>query len=138
MLLEDFFPIKWWHPYCNSQFDGPGYWAYGVPLPYIEVTGVSSLESFFMPHAYVANIAILVLVLSPVTAQICRRLPGRRYAFLAVGALLAVALTSLQVWAVNDGMLRPVRDIANAKYDSYASYRPWLSAKVAGNKPCYM
>ena len=36
--------VPWWHPYCDNQTDGPGAYAYGLPLPYREWTTVSSLE----------------------------------------------------------------------------------------------
>jgi hypothetical protein len=49
---------KWWHPYCDAQADGPGFFAWGAPLPYAEPTGASSLEFTYMPHVLALDLAL--------------------------------------------------------------------------------
>lgn len=63
--LEAIFTIEWSFPYCSSQEDGPESAVFGMPLPYIRWTGVSSLEYELMPLIWVLNIVILSAIAFP-------------------------------------------------------------------------
>ena len=44
LLASALLAIKWWHPYCDVRDDGPGHYAWGLPLPYAQPTGVSTTQ----------------------------------------------------------------------------------------------
>jgi hypothetical protein len=90
-----FLNVPWWHPYCRIQADGPGYNGIGLPLPFAEPTGASSMEYFWMPHAYLLD----ALVLSALIYLILRRVPlptrmasGQTAKAIAVAGLVSLLL----------------------------------------------
>ena len=70
ILLNSLIAIEWSHPYCNILDNGPAQAAFGFPFPYMQWTGVSSIEYTYMPSAYVLNILILSSSFFYLTARI--------------------------------------------------------------------
>ena len=82
-LFERLVTLEWSLPYCMNPEDGPAHAAAGLPLPYETYGGVSSMEFAFMPHVYLANLAILSLLAYPIVRVGLRRIgrvPGLRAA----------------------------------------------------------
>jgi hypothetical protein len=141
IIVVDVCPLRWWHPYCNSQADGPAYAAYGFPLPYMELTGISSVEYLFMPHIYILNVAVMALVSYSVGRRLSYEIANRTvvgtYSLLICGTLVLGILIAFEVWIMPKVYI-PTQSIANTNYDSYLSYRPWPLARLMGNRPCEM
>ena len=133
-----FVPLRWWHPYCHDQADGPGYAAIGLPLPYAEPTGASSMEYFFMPHVYLLDVLLLAGLAHLLTAkraatlrlsreQVSRMITvGGSVTFLVVIGLQAMTFTT-DWW--------PVMSIAD-KPDRYLDYRPMFLVDPAADHAC--
>src|SRR4051794_18181766 len=85
--LEAIFTIEWSFPYCSSQEDGPASAVFGMPLPYIRWTGVSSMEYEFMPSILIVNIVILSAVAFPFVSWAVKKIAspnrGRRRSMLS-------------------------------------------------------
>ena len=81
MCLQSFYTVEWSFAYCSSQADGPASAVFGMPLPYIEWSGVSSMEYEFMPQVYVLNILLLLALAWPITSLLLRRLAEKRTRF---------------------------------------------------------
>jgi hypothetical protein len=101
--------IEWSYPYCLTQFDGPSYAFWGLPLPWMRFTGVSSGEYFVMTHVYAANVLITAAALRPVHTAIVLYTPPitRR----VVGILVRVAsalLLAIFTFFLGAGIYRPV------------------------------
>lgn len=137
LIIDAKWPLYWWHPYCNSQSDGPGYYAWGLPFPYAEPGGASSMEFGWMPHVYLLDLIVIAAVAYAVLALAFRALPrpiSESRVGLVIGAIVLVLLAGVQTLMFSwDGW--PVWSIANWT-DSYWSYRPALIALSDGNKPC--
>jgi hypothetical protein len=128
--------LRWWHPYCDHQADGPGYFAWGFPLPWSEPTGVSSLEFTWQPLALVLD---LVLVWIPLFL-LFRWLIGRLFRGKAVrlrlaavmgGVLFLVMVAWIGLWLAQSG-------IASWRLgaEGYFSYRPYPLAAAHGHHAC--
>jgi len=123
LMLGWLVSVQWSHPYCNQPTDGPGYAAYGFPLPFSRFGGVSSLELDFMPHVLALNVTLLSLLLYPLARAILSRTrrTGARIAVVSGGAVFTLVLSfHAALWI---GLDRPVASIAPYS-DSYWSYRP--------------
>jgi hypothetical protein len=140
IAANQFLELHWWHPYCRDQADGPGYYAIGLPLPYAQPTGASSLEYFVMPHVY----AIDLLTLAGVVSLLILRLPGplagafrgRVGVGLAiVGSVALLLVASLQTLIFTTGWW-PVTSIAT-KPDGYLDYRPAFMVDIGRDHQCY-
>ena len=122
-----FVKFQWWRPYCKHQTDGPGYYAIGLPLPFAEPTGASSLEFSWMPHVYALDTLILTafgyLIARRFTLQ--RNFRNRRTATLITGlgvaALILVGVLQAFVWTTG---WWPTKSIPNLGPDSYFDFRP--------------
>src|SRR5262245_9813214 len=68
-----FVSVEWSHPYCQHQSDGPGYAAYGAPLPFIQYAGTSFLHYIFMPHVYALNVFVLSALAYPLVRVLLRQ-----------------------------------------------------------------
>ena len=128
ICLEALFTMEWSSPYCTSQADGPGYAAFGMPLPYKQFGGASSLEYEFMPHIYLLNLVVLCAIAFPVIRWTIRRLSTMahaRWPFVAgvTGIVLLATRVALVVLAISIKMLNPTLSIGNA-WEPYADFRP--------------
>jgi hypothetical protein len=148
--LQEIFSIEWSSAYCSDPVDGPASAVWGMPLPYIRWSTVSSMEYFWMPAVFVLNIALLFAVAYPliswlvsaartsVGTPVSDRLPqntvdhlqGRRSRALVTmltfgGALLVLTFTAWIGLQIYMGVYRiPVSNIANENYESYTDLRP--------------
>jgi hypothetical protein len=131
--------IRWWHPYCRTQADGPGYYAIGIPLPYAEPTGASSMEYFLMPHLYVLDtvvlagaMSLLVLKLLPSTDALRSR---TGHAVAIAGSIALLLVGGWQAMIFTTGWW-PVTSIAT-KPDRYFDYRPTFVVDRTRDRQCY-
>jgi len=123
-LLEVVLTIEWSSPSCiRGSADGPVAAAFGMPFPYVRwCTGLSWVYDM-MPHVYVLNLAILVLLALPVARAIVMRTRRPRVAVavgVALGALGVAAriflLLGLEKWWVAASITQ--------SGDQYWQYRP--------------
>jgi hypothetical protein len=132
--------IEWWHPYCDAQSDGPGYYAWGMPLPYAEPTGVSSGEFTYMPHVLALDLAIVGLIAFVLLRLFFRRdTPGsgRRAAIGSTIGLVSFLLLAAFHWMLLASLGMPERT-SSLSSDRYWSYRPAALALRAGHNACDM
>ena len=132
--------IPWWHPYCDAQADGPGYYAWGMPLPYAAPTGVSSGEFTWMPHVLALDLAIVGLVAFVLLRLLFRRGtpgPGPRAGIGSTIGLLAFLLLAAFHGILFSSLGIPGRT-ASLSQDRYGSYRPAALALRAGHNACDM
>ncbi|MEX1132442.1 MAG: hypothetical protein WEC15_04385 [Flavobacteriales bacterium] len=126
--LEFSFTMEWSSPYCTSQEDGPGYAAFGMPLPYMQFGGASSLEYEFMPHAYFMNLVVLCALAFPVVRWMFRRSAlavstRPRLVIGVVGSVLIAARAGLLALSISIGWLQPTASIGD-HYEPYTDFRP--------------
>jgi hypothetical protein len=128
MCLQSFYTIEWSFPYCSSQADGPASAAFGMPLPYIQWSGVSSLEYDFLPLVYILNVLLLLMLAWPITSLLLRKLPEKRSSIRTglglVGIALAFLVTAGVVLLVSIGAWRPTSSLTRKGYYSYSDFRP--------------
>jgi hypothetical protein len=123
-LVEFIFTLEWSYPYCSNPDSGPAFVARGMPLPYKVYSGVSSMEHFFMPHVYVANLMLLAALAYPICYLLAAGGRGRAaiagvaglLSILFVGALLSLSL-SIRLYI-------PVNSIADGGFMRYLELRP--------------
>jgi hypothetical protein len=89
------FPLEWSHPYCNNPTDGPAWAAYGLPLPYRQFSGVSSLTFNIMPDVLLLNVALLAALAYPFARMADRRLARAGRVTSAVTAIPGILLLLL-------------------------------------------
>lgn len=126
--LEFVFTMEWSSPYCMSQEDGPGYAAFGMPLPYMQFGGASSLQYEFMPHIYLLNLVVLCATVFPAIRWTLGRFAtatATRWRLVAgvAGLVLIAARISLLVLAISIKMLNPTFSIGD-DYEPYSELRP--------------
>ena len=132
--------IKWWHPYCDAQSDGPGYYAWGMPLPYAAPTGVSSGEFTYMPHVLALDLAIVGPIAFVLLRSFFRRDtpgPGPRAGIGSTFGLAAFLLLAAVHGMLFSSLGMPERT-SSLSSDRYWSYRPAALALRAGHKACDM
>jgi hypothetical protein len=128
--------VRWWHPYCDRQEDGPGYFAWGFPLPWGEPTGVSSLEFTWQPLALALDVLLMGAAFHLVFRWAMPRLYARRPARLRMVALLGgLMLLVMSAWF---GLWLSQAGIASATLgaEGYRSYRPYRLAAAQGHRAC--
>jgi len=122
--IEITITLEWASPSCSRAYqawNGPVSPAFGMPLPYLRPSLVTSVEYLVMPHIYLANLAILALIAYPVVSAIIRRFRIARGAvWLGLSLCMSVAawrivLLSLSIWF-------PQVTIAFA--EGYSEFRP--------------
>ena len=128
MWLEFVFTMEWSTPYCMSQEDGPGYAAFGMPLPYRQFGGASSLEYEFMPHIYLLNLIILCAIAFPLVRWAIKWLSAMthaRWQFVVgvTGIALLATRVALLVLAISIKMLNPTNSIGSP-HEPYVDFRP--------------
>ena len=126
--FQEIFTVEWSSPYCSDPVDGPLSAVYGMPLPYIRWSGVSSMEYFWMPSAFVLNIAILFAIVFPLLSWVMRNLHGSRSTRLIsniVGAFLVITFAAWLGLQFYIGIYKvPVSNIASENYENYTDFRP--------------
>lgn len=131
-LVEHFFSWSWWHPYCNTQEDGPGAEAYGIPFPFAEPSLISSETFYVMPHIYLLNIIIIMAVVLPVVF-VLRPLRLKKVSLYLASSLSAslICLTIL-VGIIGTNLTSSIGD----RYTKYVEYRPVFMMQE-GDTRCY-
>ena len=128
MCLVSLFTIEWSFPYCSSQADGPASAVFGMPLPYIQWTGVSSIEYEFMPPMYAMNILVLWALAWPLTRLLLQLLPKKRSSIRTglglTGLTLALIVTAGVTLLVGIGEWRPTACLGLYGRDRYVDLRP--------------
>lgn len=133
--IEMAITVEWTSPACSRAYqawNGPMSPAFGMPLPYLRPSLVTSLEYLVMPHVYILNILILAMMTFPAVSAIVSRLRSVRIALWLGAALCAVVATwrifllSLPVWV-------PERTIAIA--ERYSEFRP-VGVATAPHSQC--
>lgn len=101
---------------------------FGLPFPYIQWGGVSSLEYDFMPLAYAFNILALLGLFWPLTRMLLRSFGGRwsgiRPALGAAGLVLALVVSAGVALLIDSGAWRPTAYISLYGQDMYFDLRP--------------
>jgi hypothetical protein len=129
------FPLEWSHPYCNNPTDGPAWAAYGLPLPYRQFSGVSSLTFNIMPHVLLLNILLLAALAYPIARMVDRRLAraGRvTSAVTAIPGILLLLLSLATLW-LDVAFGFHIANTFSAGYDRYWSYRP-IGISLGGHR----
>ena len=127
--LEAIFTIEWSFPYCSSQADGPASAVFGMPLPYIRWSGVSSMEYIYMPSILIVNIVILSAIAFPFVSWAVKKVAspnqGKRRRMLSLaGAVLLLSIGAWTTFLVQSGHYKiPVSTIASG-YETYNEFRP--------------
>jgi hypothetical protein len=131
-----FYSVEWSHPYCNHQSDGPGYAAYGFPLPYMAFSGVSSLEYDVMPHILLLDYTLQATLAYPLLRWVVHRLSSVSTWIAAIlsvtGMLFLLAAASFQWTFLSFDW--PVSSIAQS--GSYWDYRPVGFTNEVGRHQC--
>lgn len=128
--FEAIFTIEWSFPYCSSQVDGPASAVFGMPLPYIRYSEVSSLEYFYMPSILIANILILFLIALPLVSWVVKKVASpeqviRRRIMSVAGLVLVVSIVAWNVFLVRSGFYKiPVATLGDESYGTYTEFRP--------------
>jgi hypothetical protein len=120
-----FVSIEWTSPYCQHQSDGPGYAAYGIPLPFVQYGGWSSLHYQYMPHVFVLNVLLLSLLAYPFVRWPLRRISSSANAGRIVGiaGLVVCGLVIAVQLSFALTFFHPVSAISGP-WESYWSFRP--------------
>lgn len=128
--LQEVFTVEWSFAYCSSQVDGPASAVFGMPLPYIRWSTVSSMEYFWMPTILILNILILFAVSFPFVSWAVGKIASpeqsmRRGLVSFLGAFLVVTFGALNVFLIQTGIYKiPVSSIASDNYETYSEFRP--------------
>ena len=141
--FQEIFTVEWSSPYCSNPVDGPLSAVYGMPLPYIRWSGVSSMEYFWMPSIFVLNIAILFAIVYPIISRLVSeartsvRAPESskapsliigllpRWLAGGVGTFLILTFAAWLGLQFYVGIYKvPVSNIASENYEAYAGFRP--------------
>lgn len=128
--FEAVFTIEWSFSYCSSQEDGPASAVFGMPLPYIRWSGVSSMEYFYMPSIWIVNVLILSALAFPfvswVVKQVASPNQGRRRSMLSfAGLVLLLSICAYTTLLVQSGLYKiPVSNIAHDGSETYSEFRP--------------
>lgn len=125
-------PLKWWHPYCDTQDDGPGWWGRGFILPFLEPTGVSSGELLFQLPVFAMNIVILAIPLTLLIALAGRAWPPILRLILSAALIMGLVISVLQLTIA----MVPTMRVSEGN-DSLLSYRPAFLVDFAQHRACY-
>jgi hypothetical protein len=128
-VFESLVTLEWWYPACGVAGDGPAAAVFGLPLPYVRFSGVSSMTYDFMPHVMALDVLLLAaMILVPLAAVVSRlsQQRARRVRLLAwaLGATLTTARLGWLALLLSVGSFRPVVSIGLPPYLSYAELRP--------------
>ena len=144
--FQEIFSIEWSFPYCSSQSDGPASAVWGMPLPYIRWSTVSSMEYFWMPSVLVLNILLLFAAVFPFVSWVLRKTETRapqgnegvappaavplverllRATLTVFGAVLILLYCSSLWFQIHIGVYKvPVANVAHENYETYSDFRP--------------
>ena len=130
--LQALLALQWWHPYCDNPADGPGYWAFGFPLPNAEPSGVSSLQYDVLMPLYLLDLVILAVPIFPILRPIWRGFTRPARILLAVTLVGSAAFTWLG--AISEPV--PIFATSFGPYDSLSDYRPASSVDFYRHRSC--
>ncbi len=127
--FEAVFTIEWSFPYCSSQVDGPASAVFGMPLPYVRFSGVSSMEYFFMTSIFIVNIIILFSIAFPFVYWAVGKVAAphqimRRSMLSFAGLLLLLSIGAWTSLLLLYGVYHPVSTIGDEAYGAYSEFRP--------------
>jgi hypothetical protein len=126
---ETIFTIEWSFPYCSKQEDGPASAVFGMPLPYIRHSGVSSLEYFYMPSILILNLLILFVIAFPLVSWAVKRVASpdqtrRRSVMSVVGLVLLLSIGSWNIFLMQSGIYKISVSTIASGYETYSEFRP--------------
>ena len=127
--FEAVFTIEWSFPYCSSLEDGPASAVFGMPLPYIRYSEVSSMEYFYMPSIFIVNILILFAIAFPFVSWAVKKVASpeqrmRRSLLCFAGLVLLLSISAWTIHLVRSGVYKiPVSTVASG-YETYREFRP--------------
>ena len=127
--FEAVFTIEWSFPYCSNQADGPASAVFGMPLPYVRWSEVSSLEYVYMPLILIVNVLIISAIAFPLISWVVKRVASpeqtmRRNVISVVGLVLLVSICAWNLFLVRSGLYKiPMATIGDA-YGNYSEFRP--------------
>ncbi len=137
IIIELTCAIPWWHPYCNHQADGTGFASIGIPLPYAQPTGISSLQDSYLPHVLLLNLFLIGFVLYPLLSALVRRIADwSDFASKLMACLGAVFFLVIICPVVVITLIEDYPTTSLDLSDSYMSHRPMFLALKMGNKAC--
>ena len=122
--MEAIFTVEWSYPYCTNPNSGPAFPVTGMPLPYKIYSGVSSVEYFFMPHVYAANLLLLAAMAYPIIRQlgVGGSVRAGVVGFLGLGCKVLVSASLILSLSIRS--LIPVGTIVNSGFMKYQELRP--------------
>jgi hypothetical protein len=129
LWVEAFITIEWSCPRGINQSDGPSYAAFGMPFPYFQFSGVSSLQYNFMPHIYLLNLLLLCAIAFIIVRVAMRYLLSERHTrirlFIGItGLALIGGRIAIIILLLSTGYFIPRRSIGIPGYESYTDFRP--------------
>jgi hypothetical protein len=137
LMIVSSWPLRWWHPYCDTPADELGYYAVGGPLPYREPTGIFPLQNTILLLPFAFDVLVFAAILFALAWILMRkRAAPRRWIGLATawsGGLVFALLLGAIIFAIH------VFDVPAWSFlspDSYFSYRPLSLVAGHGAKPC--
>jgi len=132
--FQEIFTVEWTSGYCSNPVDGPTSAVYGMPLPYIRWSMVSSLEYLWMPAVFVFNIVLLFAIAFPFVSRLLRWFESRtsleRVGVMrwVVSGLSSILILNFVIWTgfqIYIGTYKvPVANIAMENYETYSQLRP--------------
>jgi len=123
-LLDLVFTVEWSYPYCSGPDSGPAFAVLGMPLPYQTYSGVSSLQHFFMPHIYAANVLLLAGLVWPVCRLLVKSGKIRAGVLNGIGLVLICLTGALLAIKLHIGWFIPVGSVADGGSMRYQELRP--------------
>ena len=128
--FEAVFTIEWAFPYCSSLEDGAASAVFGMPLPYIRHSAVSSLEYELMPSIFLVNILILFAIVFTFVSWAIKKVSSshqstRRNIVSFAGLVLVLSISAWTILLLQLGYYKyPVSTIGDDYYGRYSEFRP--------------
>jgi hypothetical protein len=133
--FQEVFTVEWTSGYCSSQVDGPASAVYGMPLPFIRWSMVSSMEYLWMPAVLILNIALLFAIAFPFVSLLLRWSEARaarkgnvgllRWSVSGLSTLLILNFVIWTGFQMYIGVYKiATSNIAMENYESYSQFRP--------------
>jgi len=133
--FQEVFTIEWTSGYCSNQADGPASAVYGMPLPFIRWSMVSSMEYLWMPAVFVLNIALLFAIAFPFVSWVvswsqlrANRKGNVGFMRWIVSGMSSLLILNSVIWTgfqIYMGIYKiPVSNIAMENFETYSQFRP--------------
>jgi hypothetical protein len=126
-----FVNVRWWHPYCDTQADGPGVWGRGFPFPYEQASLASSMKFELLVPVYLLSLTIVALPIFAIIRTVWGRGTQVRILLTGIfglGAALVLLLTS--------DLGAPRLAMAFDPGEALSSYRPASTIDFRHHRAC--